>query len=224
MPLPKGIDESIRKRFEDLIRDGEALTSKGADSGIGYRSFSTSTKSLAHRLLVETRYKETLKEIELLELRGLGREAPYGVLEILRGLKGDYESGMLDNLSQMIETNVTYNFMEQAEQLLAGDSHQYDHVPAAVLAGAVLENAVRSLCQRQDPPIETELQDGGYRKLDWMISELQKLNVYNKPKSAQLRSWAAIRNSAAHGKFDEFDRAQVEQMIPGIETFLADYL
>jgi len=33
-----------------------------------------------------------------------------------------------------------------------------------------------------------------------------------------------IRNPAAHGEFDQFTRGDVEAMIPGINTFLADYL
>ncbi len=227
MPPPKGMDARIRQHIDSLLKQGQSLTTSGGARGLGsnYRSFSTSVKNLAYRLLPEMRYQEIQQEIQLLELQGLGRGAPSGVLEILQGLSTDYEAGILDDWSQTIESNVTYDFMEQAVQLLGGEyNSDFDHVPAAVLAGAVLEDAVRRLCQRQDPPIETELQDGGYRKLDWMIAALQNRNVYNKPKSAQLRSWAAIRNAAAHGRFKEFDRAQVEQMIPGIQSFLADYL
>ena len=118
------------------------------------------------------------------------------------------------------DAQTIYDYMKRAEQHLAN----HDHESAAGLSGAVLEKALRCLCQRQDPPIETERKDGSYKKLDWMITELQKQNVFSKSKAAQLRSWAAIRNPAVHGKFEEFDRDQVEQMIPGIETFLADYL
>ncbi len=46
--------------------------------------------------------------------------------------------------------------MGQAEQLLdEGQSGKYDHVPAAVLSGAVLEKALRTLCGKQVPPIAT---------------------------------------------------------------------
>ena len=223
MSLPKETDENIRKRFEDLMKDGESLTKNSAANTTDYTSFSTSVKSLARLLLDETRYQEILQEIQLMVTKHFAHKVHAGVLGILRGLKGDYESGMLDNLSRMIETNVSYDFMEQAEQLLVGDSHQYDHVPAAVLAGAVLEDSVRRLCQRQDPPIETEV-NGDPKKLDLLISDLQKRNVINKPKAAQLRSWASIRNSAAHGRFDEFTRSDAGQMLAGIKIFLADYL
>ena len=57
-----------------------------------------------------------------------------------------------------------------------------------------------------------------------MIAELQKRNAFSKAKADQLRSWAKIRNSAAHGRFGEFTRSDAEQMIAGIKIFLADYL
>ena len=246
MPLPKELDENIRKQFAELIKEGEELVkdteqkqievnNRNRNSGIVvwgdgvdpdrvvYGSFETRTLNLARLILDKPEYQRILLEVEKSK-RSLNVDTVEDILGILTGLKKAHESGLLEDMSRMIEANVTFDFMSQAEQLLAGERHKSDHVPAAVLAGAVLEDAVRRLCQRQVPPIETELQEGGYRKLDWMISELQKCNLFNKPKSAQLRSWAAIRNSAAHGRFNEFNRAQVEQMIPGIETFLADYL
>lgn len=248
MPLPKETDARIRKRFDDLFKDGKVLLEssgqKQTDAGhiiithFNYSDFCAlkiSAQNLIQQIVDKSTFQQISKEIQALEnaaLNAPGRTVystttlyatTTKILGILKGLKHDYESGMLDDLSQRIETNVTYDFMDQAGRLLGGERHKYDHVPAAVLAGAVLENAIRSLCQRQEPPIKTEA-SGKPKKLDLLISDLQKSDAFNKPKAAQLRSWVSIRNSAAHGRFNEFDRTQVEQMIPGIETFLADYL
>ena len=49
----------------------------------------------------------------------------------------------------------------------------------------------------------------------------KKRKVFNELTAKQLRSWADIRNSAAHGKFEEFNRSQVESMVSGVLDFLA---
>ena len=66
--------------------------------------------------------------------------------------------------------------------------------------------------------------DGKSKTLDPMINDLKKAGIFNDLKAKQLRSWAAIRNKAAHGEFDQFKKEDVEQMIKGISNFLADYL
>ena len=110
-----------------------------------------------------------------------------------------------------------YDYMERAKQLLA----DHDHVSAAVLSGAVLENALRCLCQRQDPPIETEKKKGDHKTLEPLINELTGKGVFSTTEAKQLKVWADIRNHAAHGRFHQFDRAQVEKMIQDIHDFLA---
>ena len=60
--------------------------------------------------------------------------------------------------------------------------------------------------------------------LNPLIDPLKKAGVYNEMKAKQLRAWVDIRNHAAHGEFSESKRADVEQMIQGINTFLADYM
>ncbi len=111
--------------------------------------------------------------------------------------------------------------MGQAEDLLAeGQRGKFDHVPAAVLAGAVLEKALRTLCEQQEPPIEIK----GLKSLNPMIEALKKAGVINEAKNVQLRAWTLLRNLAAHGEFQQFDRSDVDNMIGGIKGFLAENL
>ena len=115
--------------------------------------------------------------------------------------------------------------MGQAEGLLnEGQPGKFDHVPAAVLTGAVLEKALRKLCDDQQPPIPTVDAKGDPKTLNPLIDDLKKANVFNELKAKQLRAWADIRNKAAHGEFDQFKRTDVEQMMGGVKNFLADYL
>jgi hypothetical protein len=132
---------------------------------------------------------------------------------------------MFQSLYQQIEDNVVADYMGQAEQLLGeGVSGHHDHVPAAVLAGAVLEDALRRLCQRQSPPVEILKPNNKNKMLNDLINDLKTAQVYSELKAKELRLWAGIRNAAAHGQFEEFDRAEVESMIKGVQNFLANYL
>lgn len=140
----------------------------------------------------------------------------------LKGLKEDFQKGYLGDLGLEIEAAIVADYMGQAEQLLAeGQSGKYDYVPAAVLAGAVLEKSLRTLCDKQSPSISTVHSNGKPLTLAPLIEALKKNNVFNELTAKQLRAWADIRNSAAHGNFDEFNRSQVDLMIQGINNFLA---
>jgi hypothetical protein len=139
----------------------------------------------------------------------------------LKGLRADYENGFLGDLIGQIEREIAADYMGQAERLLSeGQPGRFDHVPAAVLAGAVLEKALRDLCRRQDPSIPTVKDNGEEKGMNRMIDDLKKADVYTKLKAEQLRSWASIRNSAAHGQFNQFSRTDVEQMVKGIKDFV----
>jgi hypothetical protein len=143
----------------------------------------------------------------------------------LKGLKEDFEKDFLGDLLLQVESEIAGDYMGQAEKLLEeGQSGEFDHVPAAVLSGAVLEKVLRTLCNNQQPPISTTKSNGEKKTLDLLISDLKKADVFNEAKAKQLRAWAAIRNHAAHGEFDQFTRKDVEQMIKGVKNFLEDYL
>jgi len=115
--------------------------------------------------------------------------------------------------------------MEQAEGLMSeGQPGRFDYVPAAVLSGAVLEKTLRSLCSKQSPPIAITSAKGVRLTLNPLIDELKKGGVFNELKAKQLRSWADIRNAAAHGEFEKFNRSDVDRMIQGVSDFLATHV
>jgi hypothetical protein len=144
---------------------------------------------------------------------------------ILRAVRDDLEHGFLDKLSDKIEAEFAADYMGQAEQLLKeGQSGKFDHVPAAVLIGAVLEKSLRTLCSRQTPPISTTKPDGKPMTLDPLIVALKKADVIKQTMAAQLSAWAHIRNKAAHGEFDQFTRHDVETMVSGVQSFIALHL
>ena len=147
-------------------------------------------------------------------------------LSVLRAMRKDFELGFLgETLAAQIEAEIASDYLGQAESLLAeGQPGKYDHVPAAVLAGAVLEKALRTLCDNQQPPLPITDNNGKPLMLNRLIPDLKKAGAYNESMAKQLLAWADIRNHAAHGRFDQFTREQVGLMVQGVGHFLAQHL
>jgi hypothetical protein len=244
MTLPPSVLNKYLDRFDELIQEGERIYKVIKD--IPTVHFGTSDEVIIPLTQQELEEKQKLEGwnvnyLSLLDQIISPRSAHRNLLEEkrervahfsstlntrisrLKGLKDDFQKGFLGDLGLEIEAAIVADYMGQAEQLLAeGQSGKYDHVPAAVLAGAVLEKSLRTLCDKQSPPIPTVNNNNGKPlTLTPLIEALKKNNVFNELTAKQLRAWTDIRNSAAHGNFDEFNRSQVDLMIQGINNFLA---
>jgi hypothetical protein len=132
---------------------------------------------------------------------------------VLLSAKDDFDSGAIFDIRRLIEAEVFDDFLEQAEHLLQVGYFQ----PAAVVIGSVLEDGVRKLCQANDIPASEK------PKLDWMNSELAKKAVYSKLIQKRITAIADLRNSAAHGKWDEFDSSDVEAMLRDVRDIMTKY-
>ena len=246
MPLPSKLQMQYLTRFDELICNGEAIhrTMKKApgpvrvaygdgcvqrDSDVDlvdWPSFVTwKTNCIALIGQVVDLSSSLGKIVESFQkIKNNRGNLEWGVAT-LKALKEDFNKGFTGDLLMQVETEIASDYMGQAESLLKeGQSGKYDHVPAAVLAGAVLEKALRTMCSQQNPLISTSKAGGEPKTLNPLIDDLMKANVFNEATAKQLRAWAAIRNHAAHGQFDQFTRNDVEQMLPGITGFLGDYL
>jgi hypothetical protein len=139
----------------------------------------------------------------------------YDVFKSLKAVflaaKEDFEGGYLSSMRTLVQAEVFDSELEQANELL---NNSYS-TAAAVIAGVVLETALRELCDRESIP---------HGNLNKMNADLTKSGVYNKLAQKQITAWADIRNSAAHGKPNEFIDQDVTNMIRDIGQFLAKYL
>jgi hypothetical protein len=235
----------LLSRFDELVSEGEKILAAAEDVPATYRIDTFGEHRLRSRgyakldldRFVEWRTKSTTLLAHIIPKEHVqynlvqnvvklqaSKEQLQGAISALKGLKNDLETGFLDTIFTRIEAQVASDYMGQAERLLAdGHPGKFDHVPAAVLAGAVLEKGLRTMCAQQQPPIDTVNPNGEPKTLNPLIDDLKKAGLYNELKAKQLRAWADIRNKAAHGDFDQFKRTDVEQMLQGITNFLADY-
>jgi hypothetical protein len=134
-----------------------------------------------------------------------------GLKAIFTAAKEDFEKGYLSSIKTLVQAEVFDSELEQADELF---SSGYS-TAAAVIAGVVLETALRELCDRNGI---------SHGKLDKMNADLVKAGVYNKLNQKRITALADIRNSAAHGKPDEFTNQNVSDMIREVSQFLSNHL
>ena len=240
MPLPAELDRKIRNRFDELIDELEALLKDldeySQDHYVVYREWQVKTGGLL--VMVYGDSEELGKYLKTIErypgqtggvvgspLKKIYASSVEDSIATLKGIRDNYVNGFLVSIQEAIIANLSAGYMAQAEALLGeGIEGQYDHVPAAVLCGAVLENRIRTYCEQQRPPLPTVTPKGDAMTLGPLISELDKAKAFDKQTRNMLKSWADIRNHAAHGRFCEFTREQVELMLMGANQFLANQL
>jgi hypothetical protein len=135
----------------------------------------------------------------------------HGILLKLKSIffaaKDDYAKGYLTSIRNLVQAEVFDNELEQATELLNGSYK----LPAAVVAGVVLETTLRQMC------IDKGIVQG---KLNKMNDDLARVGAYNSLVQKRITALAAIRNSAAHGKPDEFSEKDVADMISQVRNFV----
>jgi hypothetical protein len=132
---------------------------------------------------------------------------------IMKAARAEYAGGYLFNTRALIAAEVFDEFLQQAEYLLQSGYHQ----PAAVVAGAVLEDGLRKLCDRHGIALPDN------PKLDRMNADLAKAGAYNVMTQKLVTYLAALRNKAAHGEWDKFSEADVATMLPQVRVFMATH-
>ncbi len=212
----------FKKRFSELAEQLEAVAAAKTSSAnpvTGSASIYVDQNALlnwkvkAKTLLINTCGEPSHHLTSFIAAeRSIGYGTNYDILKQLRAVflavQEDFEGGYLNSLRNLVQAEVFSNELEQAEELL-GRGYA---TAAAVIAGVVLETALRDLCSIN------EIEHGSINKMN---DDLAKAGTYNVNQKKQITSLSAIRNSAAHGKPEEFTKDQVRGMIEDVQRFLA---
>lgn len=246
MSLPPRLQAKILDRFDEMIGEGSAIyrdmkvvpgewrepfvrtqeAYKTPDRNViewpRFVQWRENSASLLDQVIPKSSiHRESI--VGFLRLSNRRDHLEYGIAK-LKALRNDFEHGFLDDLVHQIEGEIAGDYLGQAESLIGEGQHQqFDHVPAAVLTGAVLERGLRAICSAQEPPISAVGSDGRPLTLGRLTDALKAAAVFNELLAKQLRAWADIRNAAAHGEFEKFSRSDVETMLAGVKSFLAQY-
>src|SRR3989338_2410426 len=133
---------------------------------------------------------------------------------ILKALKEDLELGYLTRVRDLVSAEIFTDFIEMAQHLL--DNNYKDS--AASLIGAVLENGLRQIAQKHTIDVKSGDDIGS------LNTKLADKEIYNRLLQKQVQAWKAIRDSADHGKFEDYKIEDVKAMLEGVQRFLTENL
>lgn len=133
---------------------------------------------------------------------------------IISALKEDIQLGYLTRVKDLVSAEIFTDFMEMAKHLM--DNTYKDS--AASLVGAVLENGLRQIAQKHSVDIKSGDDIGS------LNTKLADKEVYNRLIQKQIQAWKAIRDSADHGKFEDYKTEDVKAMLEGVQRFLTENL
>jgi hypothetical protein len=143
--------------------------------------------------------------------------AGFAVVElagVLRGLRADVDAGYMQTLEELVHADLFADFLEMADEL----QHSGYKDAAAVIAGSTLEEHLRKLAQKNE--VATDKPDGAPKKADTLNADLAGAGAYNRLEQKSVTAWLDLRNSAAHGKYDDYDHRQVASLIQGVRDFM----
>lgn len=227
------IDQRIEARFRDLLQQARALLAEDYSANFELDEHGRPCYGDIPASFTAVQYKWAESSLNLLK-RVFGGQSDqyqnfkdaYTVLEengftngialhkaigILGSAKDDYENGFAFDLRTRITADLFNDFLERAEYLLGGG----DYEAAAVITGCVLEDGLRKLCSRY-PAIALSDRPA----LDFMNGQLAKAGAYNTLTQKKITVLADLRNKAAHGKWNEFEKKDVEKMISEVRDFM----
>jgi hypothetical protein len=224
-------NDLVSREIDDLVATAEKLSRDAARSGNGLgperieelSGVAARGGQLIRRLYgLMSQYSESWAKVLATDyftaIHSNHYEHVSEMVGILRGVQHDVRSGLIRNLRGLLQAEVFADFLEMAEHLLT----QGYKDAAAVLLGAVLEDVLRKVAAAHEVPVVSS--SGKPLTIDPINAGLAKEGVYNALVQKQITSWANLRNDAAHGHFEKYDAAQVQQMLHFVQKFSADHL
>lgn len=218
------LKEKIVEKFNKLLREGKEIFAKAGWDGKEYQRHPSSPDYIRFRTealnLIEKVCGKNSAHYSELKRIAEGKDTAnnafyfhmcYGILE---AAYNDFNEEFLFEIKALISAEILDDFLEQAEVLFKNGYH----IPAASLTGAVLEDSLRKICEKNSIEIPEKT------KIDSLNSELAKAGIYNKLVQKEITAKADIRNNADHGHFDKFTKDDVADMIKWIRRFEYEHL
>jgi hypothetical protein len=209
------IREVVLRDFEALVAFCESLLSDAREK-FPNRVRSAELMLRARNLIRRACGEGSEHYRVLLELARIDQPAAYvpRLQGVLLAAAHDFGEGRFFEFRHVIEAEVLGSFIDQAEILFAAGHH----LPAASLTGAVLERALRKLCEARGttPPAKSTI--------DSLNVDLAKVGAYSTRAQEHITVLAALRDNADQGKSEACPRGDVEAMARWVRAFAADSL
>jgi len=199
-------------RLDELIALGEEASS----DPLVLRRFMTSARNLLQNVLgKDSVHFEAFDQVaeDAYEADDLQYRAQE-LVGVIHAARDDIASGFIFNRDLLISATNFGDILEQAQHLLSAGYKD----AAAVLTGAVLESSLRKLCDKRGvayTPKET---------MEPLNVKLAKDGAYQRMTQKMITTWGDLRNNAAHGDFDKYAEADVQQMLQWVSGFVEQQL
>jgi len=214
-----GAKEKILARLDELVKEGEAVLRTEQTNEWGYYVVdSVPAKEWEGKVASVVRMAFGADSIHTRQIEAnieKGSLVPHAktIFSALKAARSDWAGDFVGDVRKLAEADVCADLLGQASHL---EDNKY-HLAAVVIAGAVLEQHIRSMCDSRS--IATNTDKGASKNLELMNQELTKANAYDMVRAHQIRTWSALRNDAAHGQ--PFDEKHVPDYLRGITDFCA---
>ena len=134
---------------------------------------------------------------------------------IATALRDDIQAGWLTSVVELTHAETYAGYLEMADGLVA--QHYKD--AAAVIAGTSLEVQLKALATKHG--VSLQAPNGGQKKASVLNDDLKREGVYNALEHKQVTAWLAMRNSAAHGNYADYNETAVKGLVEGVGNFAA---
>ncbi|MCH7620904.1 MAG: hypothetical protein IH870_03300 [Chloroflexi bacterium] len=223
------MQEKIQKELEELAQGGRETLSgrRFADNGqlspmnsaqvngaqIEYAKFKTRALNLIGKSfgVGDDHYRELQRLGEKGEPEFINFPVCLGIVEAAQHA---FESGLLFNMKSIIGAELLEDFIDQAEMLLNAGYY----IPAASLAGAILEDTLSKLWTKRGLVLPTKT------SINLLNIELAKAGEYTLLTQKAITTHADVRNNADHGNYTQFQPSDVEDMIKWVRRFAEEHL
>lgn len=216
--------EKIEIKFKNLLDEGKWILNQCGWNGQEYNIFPSDIDYQRWRMeainLIErlcgrkSVHYEALSQIienKLSKFNSFYFKECYGILE---AAFNDYKDGLLVEIRNLIRADLLDDLISQSEAL---NENGY-YVAAASIAGAVLEDTLRKLCDKNSITYPDKT------NINTLNAELARAEVYDKLIQKEITAKADLRNNADHGQFDKVRKADVEDMVRWIRRFVSEWI
>lgn len=139
------------------------------------------------------------------------------IAALASSVRDDIKAGWATSIVELIHADTSADILDVAQTLQDGGFKD----AAAVIAGTALELHLRALSVKAS--VTTTDTTGRYKKADTLKAELVKEGTLTKLQEKQINYWLGIRNSAAHGLYQEYTKEDVNGLMSGVTTFIDSY-
>lgn len=205
------VEENIKNRIADLIAQGQQLRKGNQHDQVRseeHRQQCVAWFAPAQNMIQvvcpnpDNAYRKRSEEIIKVG-RGLTVHGGVGeITDLLANLMTDIDLGLISSVINRVRAETFDDFLDHAEAYhKEGRKNE-----AGVIAGVVFEDSIRRICDKYGIA-----QKG--KKLDDLITELAKADVFSQTKAKRARVAAHVRTKATHAQWDEFDLNDVKGTI-----------